>query len=160
MKKVRAIVAGRAFDLDRSDVARVLAGETPEPVRDHFVVVGRRRFPPKQALAIVTGLDRLDFTTHQARAIMRRLGFDVGRMQSRQVAEPASSYGPSALGATVAHEELRRYRGKWIAIKDGLVIASGASPGEVIASLRDQGEQAQTMFRVSRPRDDEPIAFE
>jgi hypothetical protein len=40
-----------------------------------FVVIDGRRWPPKQVLALVTGLDRADFTTHQARGILTRLGF-------------------------------------------------------------------------------------
>ncbi|MGQ0717262.1 MAG: hypothetical protein ACT4NP_08080 [Pseudonocardiales bacterium] len=40
----------------------------PEPIREHYVVIGWRRYPPKQGLAAVTGLDRGDFTTQQARS--------------------------------------------------------------------------------------------
>ena len=36
----------------------------PDPVREHYAVVHGRRYPPKQVLACVTGLDRADFTTH------------------------------------------------------------------------------------------------
>ena len=33
-------------------------GTSPEPIREHFVVISGRRWPPKQVLALVTGLDR------------------------------------------------------------------------------------------------------
>jgi hypothetical protein len=36
-------------------------------VYDHFAVVNGRRFPPKQVISLVTGLDRADFNMHQAR---------------------------------------------------------------------------------------------
>lgn len=32
----------------------------PEPIHQHYVVVGGRRYPPKQILTCVTGLDRAD----------------------------------------------------------------------------------------------------
>ena len=77
-------IAGRRFALEAGQVEAALAGELPEPVRDHFVVVGSRRFPLKQAIRAVTGLDRADFTTHQARRILSRLGFQVGRRSRRR----------------------------------------------------------------------------
>jgi hypothetical protein len=74
-----ARVAGESFELDATRVEHALAGLDPEPIREHYVVVGSRRYPPKQVLAAVTRLDRADFTTHQARSILRRLGFGVHR---------------------------------------------------------------------------------
>jgi hypothetical protein len=85
-------IAGRRFELDREAVERALTPELPEPLRDHYVVVAGRRYPPKQALAAVTGLDRADFTTHQARRILTRLGF-VGRRPP-----PAGGRAPAAAG--------------------------------------------------------------
>jgi len=45
----------------------------PDPVREHYVVVRGRRYPPKQVLACVTGLDQADFTRHEARRIRTRV---------------------------------------------------------------------------------------
>ena len=72
-------IMGRAFDLDPQRVERALEGELPEPIHEHFVVISGRRWPPKQVLALVTGLDRADFTTHQARRALTRLGFTAAR---------------------------------------------------------------------------------
>jgi hypothetical protein len=69
-----ATVAGHQFEFDASIVASLLESVDPEPIVEHYVVIGARRFPPKQVLALLTGRDRADFTTHQARAILRRLG--------------------------------------------------------------------------------------
>ena len=66
-------IAGQQFELDRANVERALMRELPDPVQEHYVIVCGRRFPPKQVLGRVTGLDRADFTTHQARRILRRL---------------------------------------------------------------------------------------
>ena len=42
----------------------------PDPVREHYVLVRGRRYPPKQVLACVTGLNRADFTTQEAWRIL------------------------------------------------------------------------------------------
>ena len=42
----------------------------------------QRRFPPKQLVEALTGLDRADFNSHQARSLLVRLGFPVQRRRS------------------------------------------------------------------------------
>src|SRR5215475_2754736 len=69
-----------------STVETALDGVLPEPIHEHFVVINGRRWPPKQVLALVTGLDRADFTTHQARRALARLGFPAGRAARRELA--------------------------------------------------------------------------
>jgi 5-methylcytosine-specific restriction protein B len=68
-------IAGERFRLRAPDVESAMLSIAPEPITSHFVVVGSRRYPPKQVISAVTGLDRADFTTHQARRILMRLGF-------------------------------------------------------------------------------------
>src|SRR5216684_6948616 len=82
-------VAGRRYDLDSRRVQQALQDELPEPIREHFVVINGRRWPPKQVLALVTGLDRADFTTHQARRALTRLGFTAARSASPRGHHPA-----------------------------------------------------------------------
>src|SRR2546429_2111610 len=82
-------ISGRPYDLDPQRVERALTGELPEPIHEHFVVVSGRRWPPKQVLALVTGLDRADFTTHQARRALIRLGFPAGRAAGSRRHRPA-----------------------------------------------------------------------
>src|SRR5207302_6036733 len=54
------------------------------------LIVHGRRFPPKQPISLLTGLDKADFTTHQARRILKRLGFVAARRttESPPSAEP------------------------------------------------------------------------
>jgi hypothetical protein len=102
-------VSGQTYDLDPQRVERALHGELPEPIYEHFVVISGRRWPPKQVLALVTGLDRADFTTHQARRALTRPGFTAARVAHRRnphlagsaaaVPEPANA---SDCGAAVA----------------------------------------------------------
>src|ERR671923_2203095 len=99
MNQVQATIAGQAVRLDADDIALRLRDVLPEPLGDHYVVVAGKRFPPKQVISLVTGLDRADFNTHQARRILSRLGFTVGR---RSRAAPRGS--PARPGAHQGRE--------------------------------------------------------
>jgi hypothetical protein len=50
-----------------------------EEPRKHVVEIGGKLYPVKQVFAAVTKLDRLDFTTAQARTVLQRLGFKTFR---------------------------------------------------------------------------------
>jgi hypothetical protein len=73
-------VGGQSVHLTSDEVVSTLHGIVPEPIQTHAVEVDGLRYPVKQAFACVTGLDRLDFNTNQARSIFRRLGFNVVRV--------------------------------------------------------------------------------
>ncbi|MFC8044290.1 hypothetical protein [Nocardia sp. NPDC057353] len=47
---------------------------TPEPIREHWVVVADKRYPPKQVYQLITGLPRSAFTSHRALAELRKSG--------------------------------------------------------------------------------------
>ena len=135
-----ARVAGTEFDLSRSSVERSVETVEPEPIREHYVVVRGRRYPPKQVLAHVTGLDRADFTTHQARAVLRRLGFGVYRLGVTEPAPEGSVAGPHAGAEAVL---LAAFRGRWVA-QDGLeVLFDADEPEAVLRWLRRHGRSAR-----------------
>jgi hypothetical protein len=143
-------VAGEDVELDAAAVELSVAGVDPEPIREHYVVIGRRRYPPKQVLAAVTGLDRSDFTTHQARSILRRLGFGVHRRgyvpspRNGDTRDGDMSAWPHR-GAEAA--ALEPYIGRWIA-QDGLeVLYDADSPYDVVRWLRTNGLRA-TVWKV------------
>ncbi|MFC8530274.1 hypothetical protein [Nocardia sp. NPDC057227] len=46
----------------------------PEPIREHWVVVANKRYPPKQVYQLLTGLPRSAFTSHRALAELRKSG--------------------------------------------------------------------------------------
>ena len=141
-KRVR--IAGQPFVLRRRDVTRALRGVDPEPITSHFVVIGGRRFPPKQVISLVTGLDRADFATHQARRTLMRLGFAAGRRSSARSALPgvASSSSESLV------EQLRPLAGRWVAVKEDEVLHSADTPQKLVAWLSRHGQRADSMFRV------------
>lgn len=152
-------IARRPFTLEASQVERAMRGLLPEPVRDHFVVVNRRRYPPKQVLLQVTGLDRADFTTHHARRILTGLGFPAGRRThgrganeaSVGAARPASGHTAPSRSRPSA-ETLEPFVGQWVATKGVEVLVAAREPRTVVGWLAQHHQQADSMFRV--PRDE------
>lgn len=59
--------------------ARVLP-TPPHVVRTHWVEIDGRRWPPKQAFRVATGLHSEPFISHFALRVFRRLGFDTSPM--------------------------------------------------------------------------------
>lgn len=150
MAAVHATIARRPFDLTPEEVERAMRAATPETIRSHYVVVAGRRFPPKQVIATITGLDRSAFISTQARSILERLGFAVGRIGS------PPTEGPSAPASTPADERLTReadmlrpYLGQYVAVDPDWteVVASGPDPRSVARALRAI-DRVGVIFRV------------
>lgn len=72
---MRFTLNGDHFDLDRSVVEAKLAGHEPEAIRAHWVEINGQRWPPKQALELVIGVHRSEFTSHTPLRQFERLGF-------------------------------------------------------------------------------------
>jgi hypothetical protein len=150
-------VSGHRYELDPRGVEAALQEALPEPIQEHFVVINGRRWPPKQVLALVTGLDRADFTTHQARRALTRLGFPAGRAASprgyhRVASSAAAATGPAVSGAAgrpePSVEALRPFIGLWVAVRGDEVLVAAPSAKEVVAWLAQHRQRAQSMFRV------------
>jgi hypothetical protein len=151
-------VSGHQYDLDTRGVEEALQGVLPEPIQEHFVVINGRRWPPKQVLALVTGLDRADFTTHQARRALTRLGFTAGRAASprgyyRVRSSAATAQDPALSGSAGSPEPLvealRPFIGLWVAVRGDEVLVAAPSAKEVVAWLARHHQRAQSMFRVA-----------
>lgn len=151
-------ISGHQYSLDSWSVEAALQGALPEPIQEHFVVINGRRWPPKQVLAVVTGLDRADFTTHHARRVLTRLGFPAGRAVTRRgrysAVPPAATPPPSAASDTderpaLPAETLRPFIGLWVAVRGDEVLVAAPSPKEVVAWLAQHHQRAQSMFRVA-----------
>jgi hypothetical protein len=121
-----------------------MGGVLPDPVAQHYVVVNGRRYPPKQVISLVTGLDRADFTTHQARRILLRLGFGTGRREARSAGRPEERPAAEPRLANA----LRPLAGSWVAVKGDDVLVAADTPYEVVAWLSRHGRRADSMFRV------------
>lgn len=133
-------MAGEDFDLTPSSIEQAVEGIDPEPIREHYAVVGGRRYPPKQVMAAATGLDRADFTTHQARAVLRRLGFGVYR---RAVPGPAGGTSGGPMGGVPDAAVLSGFRGRWVAQDGADVLFDADGPEAVLAWLRRHGRSAR-----------------
>jgi hypothetical protein len=147
-------IAGERFLLRSRDIEHAMMSIEPEPLMSHFVVIGSRRYPPKQVISAVTGLDRADFTTHQARRILVRLGFVAGRRS-----EPGGKSGidrkrsnqragEAADGVPVLAERLRPLAGSWVAIRNDDVLHSADTPQQLVSWLSRHAQQADSMYRV------------
>jgi hypothetical protein len=145
MGQVHAQIARQGFDLDADAITRRLRGTMPEPLDEHYVVVAGKRFPPKQVIEEVTGLDRAEFNSHQARRILSRLGFTVGR-RSRDAA-PAGPYRPGPHRGREA-DLLRPFAGRWVAQRGLEVLVAAETPQAVLGWLERHGQRADAMFRV------------
>lgn len=141
-----ARVAGTEFTLSPDEVEQRLAEADPEPIHLHYAVVNGRRFPPKQVLALVTDLDRADFTTHQARSILRRLGFGVYR-------RGGATAGPTASVSGEAGTTLDAFAGRWVAQVGDDVLYDGDEPEAVVAWLRRHGRAARVWRVPATPQD-------
>ena len=146
------VIAQRPFALRASQVERSMRGVLPEPVKDHFVVVASRRYPPKQVLAHVTGLDRADFTTHHARRILTGLGFPAGRRASASVRDDRRTSAPAVLEAVRPRPSagtLEPFIGQWVATKGAEVLVAAPEPRAVVGWLSEHSQMADSMFRVA-----------
>ena len=146
-------VAGHDFDLESGLVERLLERQLPDPIQEHYVIVSGRRFPPKQALACATGLDRADFTTHQARRVLMRLGFVAARVGRSQLdaREAAQGDGDGGDGPHRGRQAraLEPYVGQWVALAGPTeVLVAADSPQEILAWLSKHDKQSSGMFRV------------
>jgi hypothetical protein len=144
------VIASRPFALRASQVERAMSDVLPEPLRDHYVVVGARRYPPKQVLSRVTGLDRAEFTTHHARRILTGLGFPAGRRAAQPVGEAVApgARKPASGPARPSAEALEPFVGQWVATKGPEVLVSAPEPRAVVGWLAEHGKTADSMFRV------------
>jgi hypothetical protein len=80
MNSVSFQLNGKQWTLTESEIEDAIKNLVPEPPRAHIVEVSGKSFPVKQVFSAATGLDRLDFTTNQARTVFKRLGLVVARI--------------------------------------------------------------------------------
>lgn len=146
MVQVQARIAHQIFELGRAQVERAVRDVLPEPLDDHYLVVNGRRYPPKQVLALVTGLDRADFNTHQARQVLRRLGFTAGRRLDATRGSSPARHRLAKAGTEAA--VLRPFVGQWVAQLGSEVLVAASTPQAVLAWLERHNQHADAMFRV------------
>ncbi|GAB2972659.1 hypothetical protein [Actinotalea caeni] len=149
---MRFTIQGRSHHLDAEEVRAVLSGRRPEPIRSHWVAVGGRQWPVKQALELCTGIYRAEFTSDTARRVFQRLGFEVSehrvRRTNEQVTTPPSGFPVPPVPES--DDDVDIYAA-WRRIAEHLLVANSAQPirelqdrlrgatGEVLAELVPPG---------------------
>jgi hypothetical protein len=78
---MRFILNGKAYEKTGEDFERAMADVQPEVPRRYYVVINGKKYPPKQVLAKVLDLGRIEFTTMAAGNILKRLGFKLQRTE-------------------------------------------------------------------------------
>ena len=148
---MHATIARHPYEFDSAEVERAVRRLHPEPIQEHYVLIEGRRFPPKQVISAVTGLDRSAFISTQARRILERLGFSVGRVGSppRPKHPPSASADPTEQRLEREANLLRPYRGQFVAVDADWteVIVSGPDPRAVSRALRAIG-RVGVIFQV------------
>jgi hypothetical protein len=146
MTQVKATVAHREYQLDADEIRRLLRDVLPDPLHKLYVAVDGRRYPPKQVLAVATGLDPADFNTHHARNILARLGFTVGRLGPITV-DSSGARRPGPHGGAEA-DLLRPFVGQWVAQRGLEVLVAASDPTAVYSWLQRHNRTADAVFRV------------
>jgi len=77
---MRFILRRKAYNLTKQEVEKKMQRVVPEEIHKYYVVVNNKKYPPKQILAEVLGLSRVEFTTMDASNILQRLDFKLGRL--------------------------------------------------------------------------------
>jgi 5-methylcytosine-specific restriction protein B len=75
-------IRGQRISLSREQVIEKLKGKELGPTTIHVVEIEGNWYPMKEALSIVTGIDRLKFQTAQALVVFEKLGFKVDRVSN------------------------------------------------------------------------------
>lgn len=110
------VLNGRSYSLDAATVRDRVSGVEPDPIRTHWVEIDGRRFPPKQAFRVATGLNREPFISHYAIRLFQRLGFSTSDIPgaeeiTRQMPAVAAAAPPPSLSDESAVEAFRRLDG-------------------------------------------------
>ena len=76
MDSVTFTLHSRTYTISREGVLRVAREAWPERVRDYYVEIDRRRFPPTQLVRLAARTHDAPHS-HNSRSILTRLGFAV-----------------------------------------------------------------------------------
>ncbi len=85
---MRIVLNGEAYEIDAHAARARLGGHPPEPIQTHWVEMDGQRWPPKQALEVILGVQRAAFTTYRASDILRRIGLVTSREEASRGPTP------------------------------------------------------------------------
>jgi hypothetical protein len=82
MEEIEFTHRGKRYRLTRAQVIESVRGVVPGLVSSLAVEIEGIEYPVKQPFGLATGLDIADFTSHEARDKLVRLGFSVSRVRA------------------------------------------------------------------------------
>lgn len=88
MTTISFTLAGRRFELSHQDVLTRLAQARPRDISQYWVDIDSVRWPVKQVMSLATGLRNDEFQSQNARRLLLKLGFVVGK--GREKTAPSS----------------------------------------------------------------------
>lgn len=161
---MRFRINGVEHDLDPAAARSRLAGHPAEPIQTHWVELDGNRWPPKQALEVISGINRSGFTSHRAADVLGRLGFATSRDRMASTGSvPATSAGTRAGRPAPSREVLREAVEHLADFMDGLPLTTrvasleqallGADGASVAAAADDHDVSAATLGAAMAVRD-------
>lgn len=99
------VLNDRSFQLDAVTVWTRVTAVPPDAIRTHWVELDGRRWPPKQAFRIATGLIDEPFISHYALRVFQRLGFVTSTIPDPPVAPKMHSAAEKASTHAISDEQ-------------------------------------------------------
>ncbi len=78
-------IGKRVVHWDEDMVSAAMAEVEPEEPRNHAVHINSAWYPPKQVIAVLTGWDRMSYSTQEATRVLSRLGFRCSRVVDPEI---------------------------------------------------------------------------
>ncbi|MFI7033700.1 hypothetical protein ACIBK1_33715 [Microbispora rosea] len=103
------ILNGRIVELDAATVRARVLPSLPDSIRTHWVEIDGRRWPPKQAFRIATGLIDEPFISHFALRVFQRLGFATSSIPG-EIPQSAKPVVPSPTTPHTDEDALEAFR--------------------------------------------------
>ncbi len=77
MNNIRTIIIkGGRYEISAERIRQIAGDYAPDSIRDYYVEVEGKQFPPKQLIRLATGT-RDPFNSQNARSVLTKLGFSV-----------------------------------------------------------------------------------
>ncbi|RAY12932.1 hypothetical protein DPM19_23265 [Actinomadura craniellae] len=103
------VLNGRIVELDAATVRARVRPNLPEPIRTHWVEIDGRRWPPKQAFRVATGLTDEPFISHFALRVFQRLGFATSSIPGK-IPQVPQQVVPSPMTPHTGEDALEAFR--------------------------------------------------
>ena len=70
-------INGRKYTVEKQQVIDAVKGIEPKTIKSYYVVINRKKYPIKQAVAIVLNIPAIAFQSADAYRLLDKLGFEI-----------------------------------------------------------------------------------